>query len=219
MSLPLPISYNGHANNRHSEVPSPTEVGLAESFLIFIDNAQNCGVSFPALDQSNCFTRSARAQRSMSKKLEKRSRDEPPRAIKVLKHRHHAEAQRLTQSAYSALMRELAALSHPPLHNHRDVVTLHSVGCAVQSRAPLRICPALFMEEASHGTLAEFEKSGVVLGASSRRRLCLDVSERLAATHSCGIAHGDLKPGTYWYSKIRKMAMSPRSPTSVVLSS
>ena len=187
---------NGHVNNEHPDGPSPTEVGLAESFLVFIDSAQSCGVPFQArLDPVQLLHTLGSGATFDVKRTMKNSVDEPSRVVKVLKHRHHAEAQRLNQSAYSALMRELAALSHPPLHNHRNVVTLHSVGCAVQSRSPLEICPALFMEEASHGTLAEFEKSGVVLGASSRRRLCLDVSEGLAAIHSCGIVHGDLKAG------------------------
>ncbi len=187
---------NGDASDQHPDGPSPTEVSLAESFLIFVESALKCGVPFQTrLDPVQLLHTLGSGATFDVKRSMKRSRDEPSRVVKVLKHRHHDEAQRLNQSAYSALMRELAALSPPPLYNHRNVVTLYSVGCAVQSRSPLEICPALFMEEASHRTLAEFEKSGVVLDASSRRRLCLDVSEGLAAIHSCGIVHGDLKAG------------------------
>lgn len=184
------------ANGQPPDGPSLTELALAESFLIFIDSALSCGVPLnPRLDPVQLLHTLGSGATFTVKRTLKTSLDDPPRVVKVLKHSHSADPQRSNQSAYAALMRELAALSHPPLRKHKNIVSLHFVGCAVQSRSPLEICPSLFMEEASHRTLAEFEKSGVVLDATSRRRLCLDVSEGLAAIHSCGIVHGDVKAG------------------------
>jgi serine/threonine protein kinase len=82
---------------------------------------------------------------------------------------------------------EIAALQHPTLRNHRNIVDL--LGYGVDDT--WHQTPLLILELA----LADLEAyAGKDLEWSLKHHLCLDVGTGLDCLHSNGIVHGDLKP-------------------------
>ena len=180
----------------HQPSSSPMELELAESFLMFIHSALRSNVTFHRRLEAMQLLPTLGAGASFAVKRTPVSKvDEPPQVLKVSRQSYSAGQHTFQKAAFSAFMKELHALSHPSLRKHRNIIALQAIGCSVRSRAPLEICPSLFLELAPHRTLAEFENSGADLDTGLRRRFCLDVSEGLSAIHSCGIVHGDIKAG------------------------
>ncbi|KAF8460918.1 hypothetical protein BDZ91DRAFT_798421 [Kalaharituber pfeilii] len=105
-----------------------------------------------------------------------------------------------------AVLLELLALTHEPLYKHPNIVDYLGV-CwepevtdftlldkVPQSGIPV---PVLLLEHARLGSLDEFMTTTMYQTSpmSSKAQLCRDVAEGLFALHSCGIVHGDIKPG------------------------
>jgi serine/threonine protein kinase len=90
---------------------------------------------------------------------------------------------------------ELRALSHGSLRGHPNIIELLGLCWETDSVDIARKWPALILEYADGGTLEDFLQRYPDIAFRERLELCLDVSNGLDALHSCGIVHGDLKPG------------------------
>lgn len=167
------------------------QLDVAESFLTFVDCVINSGVRVqqrlesmqlcPTLGEGASFTvkRHFRAEKQI---------------IKVSRQSYSTDTrQAFNRNAFSVLMKEIRILSHKPLRDCANIVKIQGLGWSVAALEPLELCPSLYLEEAPHRTLADFEKSGVTIDVATRFRLCLDASSGIEALHACGIVHGDVK--------------------------
>lgn len=99
-----------------------------------------------------------------------------------------------------ALVRETRVLVHPALRSHEAIVSVLEWGFSTTGRTmddpedpEWQIKqPFLIVEFAEKGPLDQFLLSHNFTG--NARNLALDIASGLEALHSCGIAHGDLKP-------------------------
>jgi serine/threonine protein kinase len=89
---------------------------------------------------------------------------------------------------------EVAALSHPVLRSHENIIKLQGIGwepCFYGSENPW---PVLMVELAPYGTLADFQRNVPSLPDTLRIDLLMDIALGLEAVHISGIVHGDVKP-------------------------
>jgi serine/threonine protein kinase len=98
------------------------------------------------------------------------------------------------QTRLGDVILELRALSHRPLRNHKNIVKLLGLGWETDSADHLQKWPVL-IQECAHGTLEDLLKREPEMPYQHRLELSLGVSDGLHAIQSCGIVHGDLKPG------------------------
>lgn len=94
---------------------------------------------------------------------------------------------------------EILALCHPPLRNHRNIVTLLEWGYDYRDDSNSVSAPVLYVESALCSlsgflTQEDFMSRSSLPQDTIRYQLCLDVAEGLAAMHKYGIVHGDIKP-------------------------
>ncbi|KAH7221679.1 hypothetical protein BKA60DRAFT_488360 [Fusarium oxysporum] len=88
------------------------------------------------------------------------------------------------------LIIEIAALRHPALRDHPNIV--HMIGWGVDitwHRVPF------IALELANGDLEKFIQDDVPMTFRNRQAIILDISSALWAIHDVGIIHGDLKPG------------------------
>lgn len=91
---------------------------------------------------------------------------------------------------YAGLLRELRVIMHPPLRTHGCIVMAIAYGW--DPDRGLGEQPYLVMDYSDHGNMVEYLKRCSIT-LEERRELAVDVASALAALHSCGIVHGDLK--------------------------
>ncbi|KAK3319513.1 hypothetical protein B0T19DRAFT_268611 [Cercophora scortea] len=100
-------------------------------------------------------------------------------------------------SVLAAILSEVEILSHKPLFDHPNIITLLDVRWDHPSMYKEPLGPTLYLEYANMGTLASYfrwypaECAGESVVVT---RLLLDVCRGLQALHACGITHGDVKP-------------------------
>jgi serine/threonine protein kinase len=93
---------------------------------------------------------------------------------------------------FQALERELIALRF--LVGHQNVLQLLGVGWEPSPiHGDSRLWPALVVEFAQHGTLADLQRKAGALFYETKRKFCLDIANGLHAIHSVGLVHGDVK--------------------------
>lgn len=96
------------------------------------------------------------------------------------------------QRVLLCLERELIALRC--VIKHANVVRLLGLGW---EPTPIpgdgSLWPALVMELADHGTLADLQSKTGALKYETKAKFCLDVTKGLKAIHGVGLSHGDLK--------------------------
>jgi serine/threonine protein kinase len=117
---------------------------------------------------------------------------------------------------------EVAALSHPVLLSHENVIKIHGIGwepCFYGTENPW---PVLMVELAPHGTLADFQRTVTNLSILQQADLMMDIALGLEAVHKSEIIHGDIKsenvlvfdhPGRKFIAKIGDFAFSKHEST------
>jgi hypothetical protein len=99
-----------------------------------------------------------------------------------------------TRQSFQEIIADLICLSHQPLHQHPNVVTLLGLGWELSpSTSDSRLWPYLILEYAVHGTLADFQNSGKILPYAEKKKIALDIADGLGAVHYSNIIHGDIK--------------------------
>ena len=104
------------------------------------------------------------------------------------------------------MIMEIAALCHPSLRDHRNIVDLWGWGTGDETG--LRV-PFLILEEATN-TLATFLCESKSAPIALKHHLALDIGCGLDALHDIGLIHGDLKPenvlmfykAAHWVAKL-----------------
>ncbi|KAJ7215412.1 serine/threonine protein kinase japonica group [Mycena pura] len=94
---------------------------------------------------------------------------------------------------WKQILLEIRALLHEPIRYHPNIVRLlgFSWGGSLGTRSTF---PALILEYAEFGSLADLQKSAPnPFAFHVKKKLCHDVAKGLAILHACGIVHGDLK--------------------------
>ncbi|EXJ78717.1 serine/threonine protein kinase [Capronia coronata CBS 617.96] len=94
--------------------------------------------------------------------------------------------------AMDSVLMELYALIHPPLYEHRNIVTLLALGWGSNPYNPSYRLPVIVTEHADHGNLAALQAKEI-LPSETKRNLSLDIGRGLEVLHRCGIIHGDVK--------------------------
>lgn len=94
---------------------------------------------------------------------------------------------------------EILALCHPPLREHRNIVTLFAWGYDYRGDSHSPSVPILYMERALCSLFGFLTRDDFISHTSIPRdtvghQLCLDIAEGLAAMHKYGMVHGDIKP-------------------------
>jgi serine/threonine protein kinase len=87
---------------------------------------------------------------------------------------------------------ELGILLHEPLQKHKNIVDIIWIGCKRLNIEYLFFLAILYVEYASHGTLAKYLTEDTV-DVATKHTLLEDIALGLQAPHACGITHGNLK--------------------------
>lgn len=87
--------------------------------------------------------------------------------------------------------RELLALTHQHLRSHPNIVRLLYYDL-VEDGDNLAV-PALIVERAEYGSLADFLEEDLSISNDTKREICADVTSGLLALHRSEVAHGDVK--------------------------
>ena len=95
--------------------------------------------------------------------------------------------------ALQGVLTEYHALIYPPLFHHPNII--HFLGMAWGSNPffPAHKLPAIIVEYAEHGTLADLLSKNRMMDHTTRRVLGLDTACGIAALHAAGMVHGDVK--------------------------
>jgi len=97
------------------------------------------------------------------------------------------------KSLYNASLREIRALTYPPLRSHPNIITLWGVGWEPDLNHHDVAWPLLVLEYSKEGTLRDYQRGKPGMGFLEKMQLCEDVGRALLAIHGCGIVHGDVK--------------------------
>ncbi|KAL8993313.1 MAG: hypothetical protein Q9169_006435, partial [Polycauliona sp. 2 TL-2023] len=92
-----------------------------------------------------------------------------------------------------SVLTEFHALVHPLLFRHANVIDFLGVAWGSNPFSSAHRLPALVVEFAEHGTLAQALSVENNLSLHSKHLLCLDVARGLSALHGVGLVHGDIK--------------------------
>ncbi|KAL9127632.1 MAG: hypothetical protein Q9217_003523 [Psora testacea] len=92
-----------------------------------------------------------------------------------------------------SVLTELHALIYPPLFQHANIIDLLGFAWGSNPFSTIHRLPAIIVEYAEHGTLADLLSRDSKLAFSTKHMLCLDVARGLAALHQAGLVHGDVK--------------------------
>jgi len=97
------------------------------------------------------------------------------------------------KSLYNASLREIPALTHPPLRSHPNIIMLLAVGWEPDLNHHDVAWPLLVLEYSEEGTLKDYQRERPGMGFLEKMQFCEDVGRALLAIHGSGIVHGDVK--------------------------
>jgi len=97
------------------------------------------------------------------------------------------------QSLYNASLREIRALTHPPLRSHPNIITLLGVGWEPDLNHHDVAWPLLMLEYSEEGSLRDYQRERPWMVFLEKMQFCEDVGRALLAIHGSGIVHGDVK--------------------------
>ena len=96
--------------------------------------------------------------------------------------------------AMQSVLTEFHTLTYPPLQKHANIINFLGFAWGSNPFSPLHRLPAVMVEYAEHGTLADLLARNKVLSFEIKHILCLDSALGLQALHLTGLVHGDVKP-------------------------
>ncbi|CUS10334.1 unnamed protein product [Tuber aestivum] len=112
------------------------------------------------------------------------------------------------EKLYDASLREIRALTHPPLRSHPNIITLLSVEWEPDLNHHDVAWPLLMLEYSEEGTLRDYQMEKPEMEFLEKMQLCEDVGRALLAIHGSGIVHGDVKSENilvFWSAEKGKM--------------
>jgi len=112
------------------------------------------------------------------------------------------------KSLYHASLREIRALTHPPLRSHPNIITLLGVGWEPDLNHHDVAWPLLMLEYSEEGTLRDYQRERPRMKFLEKMQFCEDVGRALLAIHGSGIVHGDIKSENilvFWLAEKRRM--------------
>ncbi|KAL8646332.1 MAG: hypothetical protein Q9226_006903 [Calogaya cf. arnoldii] len=92
-----------------------------------------------------------------------------------------------------SVLTEFHALVHPILFKHANVIDFLGVAWGSNPFSSMHRLPALIVEFAEHGTLAQVLSVEKNLDPPMKDLFCLDIARGLSALHGVGLVHGDIK--------------------------
>lgn len=95
-------------------------------------------------------------------------------------------------SALKSVLTELHELTYPPLFRHPNIISYLGLAWGTNAYNHQHRLPALVVEYADQGTLADVLGSRM-LTPQTKLALCCDVASGLEAIHNTGLIHGDVK--------------------------
>ena len=95
--------------------------------------------------------------------------------------------------AMRSVLTEFHALIYPPLLENKNIIDFLGFAWGSNPFSPSHKLPAIIVEYAEHGTLANVLTLNPKLLPTQRQFLALDVAEGLSALHHAGLVHGDIK--------------------------
>ena len=97
------------------------------------------------------------------------------------------------RTALQSVLTEYHALIYPPLFHHANIIDFLGFAWGSNPFSPAHKLPAIVVEYAQHGTLADLLNKQKNLDFGTKHALCLDVARGLTALHDAGLVHGDVK--------------------------
>lgn len=98
----------------------------------------------------------------------------------------------VSKNSFEAAALEIQILLHTPIRRHSNIVDILTIGWTRLSLHETPCLPIVFVEYASHGTLAHYLNDNTI-DPAVKNSISQDIVRGLEALHSCGITHGDLK--------------------------
>ena len=95
--------------------------------------------------------------------------------------------------ALQSVLTEYHALIYPPLFHHANIIDFLGFAWGSNPFSAAHRLPAIVVEFAEHGTLADLLRKNRTLEVSTKHMLCLDIVRGLTALHGAGLVHGDVK--------------------------
>ena len=95
--------------------------------------------------------------------------------------------------ALQSVLTEYHALICPPLFYHPNVIDYLGFAWGSNPFSPAQKLPAIVVEYAEHGTLADLLGKNRMMDLTTKHLLCLDTARGIAALHAVGMVHGDVK--------------------------
>ncbi|KAL8901345.1 MAG: hypothetical protein Q9207_005240 [Kuettlingeria erythrocarpa] len=92
-----------------------------------------------------------------------------------------------------SVLTDFHALIHPLLFQHPNVIEFLGIAWGSNPFSSQHRLPALIVEYAEHGTLAQVLSNEKKIDSDLNHMLCLDVARGLSALHQVGLVHGDIK--------------------------
>jgi len=97
------------------------------------------------------------------------------------------------KSLYNASLREIRALTHPPLRSHPNIMTLLGDEWEPDLNYHDVAWLLLMLEYSEEGTLRDYQRERPGMGFLEKMQFCEDVGRALLAIHGSGMVHGDVK--------------------------
>lgn len=95
--------------------------------------------------------------------------------------------------AMRSVLTEFHALIYPSLMEHQNVIDIVGFAWGSNPFSTSQKLPAIVLEYAEHGTLANLLAKNPDLSPTQQQFLALDVARGLSALHQTGLIHGDVK--------------------------
>lgn len=95
--------------------------------------------------------------------------------------------------ALQSVLTEYHALIYPPLYKHENIIKFLGFAWGSNPFSPPQRLPAIIVEYADHGTLADLFQKDKDTSLDMRQHLCLDVARGVDALHRASLIHGDIK--------------------------
>ncbi len=95
--------------------------------------------------------------------------------------------------ALQSVLTEYHALIYPPLFRHANIIDFLGFAWGSNPFSSAHRLPAIVVEFAEHGTLADLLRKNRMLETPIKHMLCLDIVRGLSALHGAGLVHGDVK--------------------------